>query len=166
MELGNDLPQEYIDNLVREWFIAPVSDSPSCEVRDFFQKFSSFLSSRIPYLSLVIGGSGLTESLPVEEIVEFFVTFQQSDLEQGPAHNSSVTIKQENSVQRFRRKRKEKTEANKRELASLDDAKEEMVLQLRELKGELKIMSELSGAGLSHVLQVQQYLDMATGLDR
>ena len=114
----------------------------------------------------MIGGSGLTESLPVEEILEFFVTLEQSDLEQGQAQNSSLTIKQENSVQRFRRKRKEKTEANKKELARLDDAKEEMVLQLRELKGELKIMSELSGAGLSHVLQVQQYIDLSTGLDR
>ena len=91
----------------------------------------------------MIGGSFLTESLPVEEILEFFVTLEQSDLEQGQAQNS-LTIKQETPVQRCRRKKKEKTEANKKELARLDDAKEEMVLQLRELKGELKIMSELS----------------------
>ena len=38
MKLGNDLPQEYIDNFVMEYLIAPESDSLSCEVRDYLQK--------------------------------------------------------------------------------------------------------------------------------
>jgi len=118
----------------------------------------------------VIGGSRIIVDLIGEEIpdlgVNFYVTFEQPDLQQVAIQNYPATNKPETPIQRFRRKRKEKTEANKTELARVSEAKEKKVTQLRELKGGLAVMSEISGAGGSQVLLVQQYLDRADSLDR
>jgi len=116
----------------------------------------------------VIGGGSLIVDLIGEEIPDlganFYLTFDQPDLQQVAVQ--VATTKHETPIQRFRRKRKERTEANKTELARIVEAKEKKVRELRELKGGLAVMSEISGAGESQVLLVQQYLERADSLDR
>ena len=83
-----------------------------------------------------------------------------------PTPPSSPDVSGETAIQKHRRRKKEKLEKFQVELVKLDETEEEMIKEMRELKGGIQMFAEITKTGEGNLLLVQDYIDKAVSVER